>query len=146
MFWNMKNPVAILAIASIVSPLQGAGNNPDQVPSGGPEQRPNVVIFLLDDAGFAHIGAFGGLVDTPNMDRVARMGLRYTNFHTTALCSPSRAALLTGRNHHSVGTGVISELQTPFPGYTQPYTQGQISFGGIASSGRLCYVRVWQMA
>jgi len=118
MSWNMKTPVAILAMASIVSPLQGAGNSPDQAPAGTLEKRPNVVLFLLDDAGFAHLGAYGGPVETPNIDRVARMGLRYTNFHTTALCSPSRAALLTGRNHHSVGTGVVSELQTDFPGYT----------------------------
>lgn len=118
MLWNRKTPLAMLAMASIVSPLQGAANNPDQVPGDGAAQRPNVVLFLLDDAGFAHLGAFGGLVETPNIDRVARMGLRYTNFHTTALCSPSRAALLTGRNHHSVGTGVISELQTDYPGYT----------------------------
>lgn len=123
MFWNMKNPVGILAIASIMSSVQGAENNLDQGRSESQGQRPNVVIFLLDDAGFAHLGAFGGLVETPNIDRVARMGLRYTNFHTTALCSPSRAALLTGRNHHSVGTGVISELQTNFPGYTSRIPQ-----------------------
>ena len=73
---------------------------------------------MLDDAGFGHLGAFGGPIDTPNIDRVAKMGLRYTNFHTTALCSPTRAALLTGRNHHSVGSGVIVELQTDYPGYS----------------------------
>lgn len=79
---------------------------------------PNVLIFLLDDVGFGHIGAFGGPVNTPNIDRVAKMGLRFNNFHTTSLCSPTRAALLTGRNHHSVGTGVITEIATKDPGYT----------------------------
>ncbi|MCX6127858.1 MAG: sulfatase-like hydrolase/transferase [Proteobacteria bacterium] len=82
------------------------------------EKAPNILIFLLDDVGFGHLGSFGGLIQTPNIDRVAKNGLRYSNFHTTSLCSPSRAALLTGRNHHSVGTGVIEELQTDFPGYT----------------------------
>ena len=62
------------------------------------------------------MGTFGGAIPTPTMDRVARNGLRYTRFHTTALCSPTRAALLTGRNHHSVGTGVIGEAGTGFPG------------------------------
>lgn len=79
---------------------------------------PNVLIFLLDDVGFGHIGAFGGPVNTPNIDRVAKMGLRFNNFHTTSLCSPTRAALLTGRNHHSVGNGVITEIATSDLGYT----------------------------
>jgi arylsulfatase len=106
-------PMLVLGLVSLVQPLYAAGPSPDQVPS-----QPNVLIFMLDDVGFAHLGSFGGGVDTPNMDRIANMGIRYTNFHTTALCSPSRAALLTGRNHHSVGTGVIVELQTNEPGYT----------------------------
>src|SRR5207244_10285455 len=64
---------------------------------------PNVVVILFDDTGFSHFGCYGSTIDTPNIDRLAKGGLRYTNFHTTALCSPTRAALLTGRNHHSVG-------------------------------------------
>jgi arylsulfatase A-like enzyme len=87
---------------------------PLQAPAGAP----NVLIVLLDDVGFGHAGTFGGAVATPTLDRLAKDGLRYNRFHTTALCSPSRAALLTGRNHHSVGTGVIIELGTGFPGYT----------------------------
>ena len=83
-----------------------------------PAGAPNVLIIILDDVGFGHAGAFGGAVPTPTMDRLAAKGLRYNTFHTTALCSPTRAALLTGRNHHSVGTGVIIELGTGFPGYT----------------------------
>ena len=70
-----------------------------------PEGAPNVIIFLLDDVGFAQIGCFGGLIETPNIDRLARNGLRYNNFHTTALCSPSRATLMAGRNPHSIGLG-----------------------------------------
>ncbi len=83
-----------------------------------PPEAPNVMVIILDDVGFGHAGAFGGAVSTPTMDRLARDGLRYTTFHTTALCSPTRAALLTGRNHHSVGTGVVIEMGTGFPGYT----------------------------
>ncbi len=79
---------------------------------------PNVLIILLDDVGFGMAGTFGGPVPTPNMDKLARNGLSYTRFHTTALCSPTRAALLCGRNHHSVGTGVITECGTGYPGYT----------------------------
>src|SRR5262249_53434345 len=72
-----------------------------------PAGAPNVLIILIDDSGFGQWGTFGGQVPTPNLDRLAKMGLRYTRFHTTALCSPTRAALLTGRNHHSAGTGAI---------------------------------------
>jgi arylsulfatase len=77
-----------------------------------------VLVILLDDVGFGHTSTFGGPVPTPTLDRLAKNGLMYNTFHTTALCSPTRAALLTGRNHHSAGTGVIIELGTGFPGYT----------------------------
>lgn len=83
----------------------------------GLEDPPNILVVLIDDAGYGQFGTFGGAIPTPAMDRVASSGLRYTRFHTTALCSPTRAALLTGRNHHSVGTGVIGEAGTGFPGY-----------------------------
>ncbi|RJR40664.1 MAG: arylsulfatase [Deltaproteobacteria bacterium] len=83
-----------------------------------PKGAPNIVIVLLDDVGFGASGTFGGPVPTPVLDRLANQGLRYNAFHTTALCSPTRAALLTGRNHHSVGTGNITELATGFDGYT----------------------------
>src|SRR5262245_53263958 len=78
---------------------------------------PNVLLVVLDDVGFAQIGCFGSDIDTPAIDRLAASGLRYSNFHTTALCSPTRACLLTGRNHHSNGMGRIIELATGFPGY-----------------------------
>lgn len=75
---------------------------------------PNVVVILLDDTGFAHLSCFGGGIPTPNFDRLANRGLRFTNFHTTALCSPSRACLLTGRNHHAVGMRALSNFDTGF--------------------------------
>ena len=82
-----------------------------------PEGAPNVVYIVLDDTGFGHLGCYGSDIETPNMDRLAAGGLRYNNFHTTALCSPTRSCLLTGRNHHSVGVGRIAELAAGFPGY-----------------------------
>ncbi len=81
-------------------------------------QRPNVVLVLLDDLGFAQFGCYGSDFDTPNIDRLARNGLRYNAFHVTALCSPTRASLLTGRNHHAVGMGFLSDLPMNSPGYT----------------------------
>lgn len=83
-----------------------------------PEGAPNILVVLLDDAGYGQSGTFGGLIPTPTLDRLAAGGLRYTRFHVTAMCSPTRAALLTGRNHHSVGMGVISNWSTDFPGYS----------------------------
>ena len=82
-----------------------------------PKGAPNVLLIMTDDAGFGAPGTFGGVIPTPALDRIAAQGLRYTNFHSTALCSPTRAAIITGRNHHSVGTGVVGELATGFPGY-----------------------------
>lgn len=82
-----------------------------------PEGAPNVVVVLLDDVGYAQFGCYGSDIETPTFDRLAAGGLRYSNFHTTALCSPTRAALLTGRNHHTNGMGRIVELATGFPGY-----------------------------
>src|ERR671922_30867 len=73
---------------------------------------PNVVVVLFDDLGFAHLGCYGSSIATPNIDKLAAGGLRYTNFHTTALCSPTRASLLTGDNHHSNHLGVIAEYAT----------------------------------
>ncbi|HEY8244038.1 MAG TPA: arylsulfatase [Casimicrobiaceae bacterium] len=78
---------------------------------------PNVLVFLLDDVGFAQLGCYGSDIRTPTFDRLAAGGLRYRDFHTTAICSPTRACLLTGRNHHSNGVGIIQEMATGFPGY-----------------------------
>lgn len=82
-----------------------------------PEGAPNVLIILLDDVGFAQFGSNGGLIETPNLDKLAEGGLNYTNFHTAALCSPSRAALMAGRNHHSIGLGSHALTAMGFPGY-----------------------------
>jgi arylsulfatase len=85
--------------------------------NSAPEGAPNIVLILLDDVGFGSFGTFGGPVPTPTLDRIASIGLRYNQFHTTALCSPTRAAMLTGRNHHAVHMGGITEIANSFPGY-----------------------------
>jgi arylsulfatase len=82
-----------------------------------PKGAPNVLLIMTDDSGYGVPSTFGGVIPTPTLDRVAKAGLRYTQFHSTALCSPTRAAIITGRNHHSVGFGVISEMSTGYPGY-----------------------------
>ncbi len=94
-----------------------------------PTGAPNVVVVVLDDVGFAQLGCFGSDLATPTLDRLAGGGLRYANFHTTSLCSPTRACLLTGRNHHRNGMGRIAELATGFPGYNAriPAANGMLS-------------------
>jgi hypothetical protein len=82
-----------------------------------PTGAPNVLLIMTDDAGFGAPSTFGGVVATPALDRIANNGLRYTQFHSTALCSPTRAALITGRNHHVAGYGVVGEAATGFPGF-----------------------------
>jgi arylsulfatase A-like enzyme len=108
-------------------PFQGVvndtldGSQPDWnhvAPIPAPEGAPNVLLVLTDDAGFGNPSGCGGPVRTPTLDRLAAGGLAYNRFHTTALCSPTRAALMTGRNHHSVGFGMVGEFSGPFPGYT----------------------------
>jgi arylsulfatase len=96
-----------------------------------PRGAPNVLLIMTDDVGFGAPSTFGGVIPTPNLDRIARMGLRYTNFHSTALCSPTRAALITGRNHHSVGFGVVSEQSTGFPGYNSIIPSNAATIGTI---------------
>ena len=93
-----------------------------------PADAPNVVLILLDDVGFGTCSTFGGPVPTPTVDRVARAGLRYNQFHTTALCSPTRAALLTGRNHHAVHMGGITEIANSFPGYDSAIPKEAVSY------------------
>ena len=96
-----------------------------------PKGAPNVLLILTDDTGFGAPSTFGGPIPTPTLDRVAQRGLRYNNFHTTALCSPTRAALLTGRNHHSVGFGNISEFATGYPGYDSILPKSAGTIGNI---------------
>ena len=83
-----------------------------------PAGSPNILLVLIDDAGFGQPSTFGGPIATPNCTRMAEGGLRYNGLHVTAMCSPTRAALLTGRNHHSVGYGSVGEFTGPFPGYS----------------------------
>ena len=96
-----------------------------------PKGAPNILLIITDDVGFGAPSTFGGVIPTPVLDRVAANGLRYINFHTTALCSPTRAALITGRNHHSVGFGIISELSTGFPGYDSIIPKDATTIGRI---------------
>jgi arylsulfatase len=96
-----------------------------------PVGAPNVLLIITDDQGYGVSGAFGGVIPTPALDLIAREGLRYTEFNSTALCSPTRAALITGRNHHSVGFGVITELSTGFPGYDSILSPEDASIGTI---------------
>ena len=117
-----------------------------------PKSAPNVLIILLDDVGFGASSAFGGPVHTPTAERLAVNGLKYNRFHTTALCSPSRQALLTGRNHHSVGMGCITEMATSAPGYTsiRPNTCAPLAemlkLNGYATAqfGKCHEVPVWE--
>src|SRR6476660_7382114 len=96
-----------------------------------PKGAPNVLLIMTDDQGYGVSGTFGGVIPTPNMDRIAKAGLRYTQFCSTALCSPTRAALITGRNHHSVGYGVIGEMSTGFPGYDSVIGEDSATIGEI---------------
>jgi arylsulfatase A-like enzyme len=117
-----------------------------------PEGAPNVLIILLDDVGFGASSAFGGPVETPNAQRLAAKGLKYNRFHTTALCSPTRAALLSGRNHHTVGMGGITEIATSAPGYDsiRPNTCAPLAdtlkLNGYSTAqfGKCHEVPVWQ--
>jgi arylsulfatase A-like enzyme len=117
-----------------------------------PAGAPNVLVVLLDDVGFGASSAFGGPISTPTAERLAAQGLKYTRFHTTALCAPTRAALLTGRNHHAVGMGVITELATSAPGYNslRPNTCAPLAevlkLNGYSTAqfGKCHEVPVWQ--
>jgi len=96
-----------------------------------PQGAPNILLIMTDDVGFGAPSTFGGVIPTPTLDRIAQMGLRYTRFHTTALCSPTRAALLTGHNHHSVGTGVVVDQATGYPGYDSIIPRDAVCIGEI---------------
>lgn len=108
-----------------------------------PEGAPNVLVVLIDDVGFGASSAFGGPINTPTAERLASGGLKYNRFHTTALCSPTRAALLTGRNHHSIGMGSITEMATSAPGQSSVRPLNAAPPGRDAEAKRLldCTVR-----
>src|SRR5436190_3771829 len=115
-----KLPIRRPAFSGVADETLG-GSQPDWGLIGHakpPDGAPNVLVVLIDDAGFGNPSTFGGPIDTPNYDRMAAQGLRYNRFHVTAMCSPTRAALLTGRNHHAVGMGGIPEFSGAFPGYS----------------------------
>src|SRR5262249_43489331 len=96
-----------------------------------PKDAPNVLLILTDDVGFGASSTFGGPIQTPSLQRIADNGLRYNQFHTTALCSPTRAALITGRNHHSVASGNITEFATGYPGYDSLVPRSAGSVGEV---------------
>jgi len=96
-----------------------------------PKGAPNVLLIMTDDQGYGVTGTFGGVIPTPTLDQIAATGLRYTQFHSTALCSPTRAALITGRNHHSVGFGVVGEISTGYPGYDSVISTAKSTIGTI---------------
>ena len=98
-----------------------------------PKGAPNVLLIMTDDQGYGVYSTFGGVIPTPTMDQLAKVGLRYTQFHSTALCSPTRAAIITGRNHHSVGFGQVSEFATGYPGYDSIIGPESASIGRILS-------------
>jgi arylsulfatase A-like enzyme len=106
-----------------------------------PKQAPNILLIITDDAGFGVPSTFGGVIPTPTMDRIANNGLRYTNICSTALCSPTRAALITGRNHHSAGFGVVAEQATGFPGYDSVIAKDKATIGRILKDNG--YATAW---
>jgi len=125
--------MAALLLASAAPALPAPPAAVTGFPAGptAPAGAPNVLIVMTDDVGFAAPSTFGGGIPTPNLDALAAGGLRYVNFHTTALCSPSRAALLTGRNHHAVGAGHVPELATGEPGYTSVLPPSAATFARV---------------
>ncbi len=106
-----------------------------------PKGAPNILLIMTDDEGFGAPSTFGGVVETPALDRIAKNGLRYTQFHTTSLCSPTRAALITGRNHHVAGFGVVGEAATGFPGYDSIIRQDTGTIGEILKENG--YATAW---
>ena len=110
-----------------------------------PAGAPNVLIVLIDDAGFGASSAFGGPCQTPNFEKLAASGLKYNRFHTTALCSPTRQAMLTGRNHHSAGMGGITEIATSAPGYNSLLPNTMLAACANAEAERLLDLAVWQV-
>jgi hypothetical protein len=118
---------------------------PPVEPLRPPEGAPNVLVILLDDVGFGAASAFGGPCSTPTAERLAAGGLKYTRFHTTALCAPTRKALLTGRNHHSVAMGSITETATAAPGQTSLPPEHQGAAAADAEAERLLHRPVRQV-
>ena len=106
-----------------------------------PKNAPNILLIITDDAGYGVSSTFGGVIPTPAMDRIAKEGLRYTHFHSTAVCSPTRASLITGRNHHQMGMGTIPELSTGYPGYNSIMTKDKATVARVLKGNG--YVTSW---
>jgi len=119
-----------------------------ELPPQAPKGAPNVIYLVLDDVGYAQLGCYGSEIQTPNLDRLAAGGLRYSNFHTTSLCSPSRACLLTGHNHHINHLGVITEAATGYPGYDGRMPRSQATIGEMLKQTGYStfYVGKWHQA
>jgi arylsulfatase A-like enzyme len=133
-----KNETEKTVLPKPEAPFQGqigrtAKQSKPDFPKGieAPKGAPNVLLIMTDDVGFGASSTFGGPIETPNFQRLADSGLRYNMFHTTALCSPTRAALITGRNHHSVASGVITEMATGYPGYNSLVPKSAGSVGAV---------------
>src|SRR5688572_27385882 len=130
------------------------GRTVDESEPAWPEPRrarsgaPNVIFIVLDDVGYGQLGCYGGLVETPNLDRLARNGLLYTNMHTTALCSPSRSCILTGRNHHANSMAGITEVSTGYPGYDGiiPFENGFLSEMLLAAGYNTYAIGKWHLS
>ena len=116
-------------------------------PTRAPKGTPNVLFIVLDDTGFGQLGCFGGAIETPNLDALASNGLRYNNMHTTALCSPSRSCIVTGRNHHSNAMACITEFATGYPGYdgNVPFENGYLSEILLAHGYNTYMVGKWHL-
>ncbi len=117
--------------AGTLDPLPERSRQGGYVRHLAPANAPNVLLFMSDDVGFGMAGTFGGPVPTPNFDRIAKQGVRYNQFHTTGICSPTRAALLTGRNHHNVSFGYLSDLPMDYPGYRAEFPTSAVSLPEI---------------
>ncbi len=124
-------PISEKPFAGVIDEDPEKSQPDDGRPIRAPEGAPNVLIVMTDDVGFGASSAFGGPIPTPNLDRLAESGLRYTRFHTAGVCSPTRAALLTGRNHHAVGTGELVDAPTGFPGYDGVIPRSAATLGRI---------------
>jgi arylsulfatase len=157
--------IAALALASAAFPRAATAQTPKRIAEGGapfegrigrtvkdstpdfpkgieaPVGAPNILLILTDDVGFGASSTFGGPIQTPNFQQIADSGLRYNMFHTTALCSPTRAALITGRNHHSVASGVITEFATGYPGYNSLVPKSASSVGAVLRLERTATTR-----
>ena len=124
-------PIPLAPFEGEIGPTYQESTSDWQEPVSAPAGAPNIIIILLDDVGFGQTSTFGGLIPTPELDALAEEGLRFTRFHTTAICGPSRAALLTGRNHHSSGNGFLMEWATGFPSYSTMMPRETATIGEI---------------